>query len=1341
MIDRLISALRAPELGLDLDWRDLADVLWLATAKQAAETQRQPADTDKAATSTQTGTAEPAVAAGPSATGKSPVSPSPLSPGAPRARLQHPGVESLPAAVRFGARDEPGLGLDVEAPVRHALTDRESIGRALRPFMRRRPSSRRLEFDADATVSQYCDTGVLAPVMRPAREHWFDIALVIDGNPTMVVWQETAAALSDLLERHGAFRAVTRWHLSRDASGRVCLRTPSGLWHSPSVLDDAADPSIVLVLTDCVGDLWSSDSAWSMLRDWGRTLPVAILQPLPERAWSHTRMGDADIAVRSHRPGQANATLERSQPWWWDSDEPLTGVVPVVTLSADSVGLWARMVMGTPGVAVRALSGRADDQASPLFGVLVDDTTSIARLAELLRSGLSSTAYELAIRLSAVDLSLPIAHIVMDRVLPQAREQHLAELLISGVLRVQGDGTRLPDATNTAVPLAFPGRVRETLQQSLTTTVALSVWRALVPYLEATGQQPQFSLVLDDAAPVSRAGGDQPAKASDELTTEMLRIAAQVAARLGFEQRASLLRAPLPGPAPDLEPQPAPEDTLPERPGSAEDYLDFDVAITREGAGYDVHVVSPVGEASAPFVLPFSATELAQFMIAVEPPRVTSAGLGPADARASAVQDYGRRLGDALLTGPVQVAFTASLDAAVSQGNDLRVRLRLDAVPELDPVPWEYLYDSRLERFLTLSQQTPVVRLLDSLRPPPPVTAEAPLRVLVIISSPSDMPELAVDREKQLLLATTADMVKSGKLTVTFLGTATLTELQRALLGDYHVFHFIGHSSFDDDAQEGVIVLEREDGTAQRVSGARLGMLLHDARNMQLAVLNASEGSGQYGRNAFSGVGRALVRQGLPAVVAVSTEISDRAALIFSHELYWSLTQGLSIDAAISEVRLAMAVSDKVSEWGTPALYRNSAESRLSNRTPPPEPSMHSMRMVGHTGGVTAVATTRLQDGRVVAVTGGRDATVRMWDLQSTTPIGKPLTGHADEITGVATAAMPDGRVVAVTGSRDATVRVWDLQSGSPVGDPFPGHDSVTGVTAAVLPTGRVVAVTGGRDAEVRTWDLQTGTLTGKFVTGHTDGVTAVVTATLPDGRIAVVTGGLDPTVRVCELTSGMPIREPITTEGDTVRALATAQLADGRLLAVAGADDRTVHVLDLLARRGPNRFLSGHSGAVEAVATAVLTSGRVVAVTGDTTGALQAWDLQSMTALGQPLTKRSDAIWALSTAELTDGRVVAVAGRDDGTVEVVNLAVLELLASANPSEEVEPEAKQTESESESGEAETPAEAVSSSSVTEPLPEAPPDQTTPRKGRIRRLLDVLAGRDLNRPDESGDSVV
>ena len=61
-------------------------------------------------------------------------------------------------------------------------------------------------------------------------------------------------------------------------------------------------------------------------------------------------------------------------------------------------------------------------------------------------------------------------------------------------------------------------------------------------------------------------------------------------------------------------------------------------------------------------------------------------------------------------------------------------------------------------------------------------------------------------------------------------------------------------------------------------------------------------------------------------------------------------------------------------------------------------------------------------DGRR-AVSGGRDGTVRVWDLGSGARL-RTLTGHDGQVYAVAVSA--DGRR-AVSGSEDGTVRVWDL--------------------------------------------------------------------------------------------------------------------------------------------------------------------------------------------------------------------------------------------------------------------------------------------------------------------------
>ena len=358
-------------------------------------------------------------------------------------------------------------------------------------------------------------------------------------------------------------------------------------------------------------------------------------------------------------------------------------------------------------------------------------------------------------------------------------------------------------------------------------------------------------------------------------------------------------------------------------------YLDFDLLVERAEAGYRARVLSsPAGRATAEFILPFSELELENFLLRVGRTRRGVRRLESPEMKAARV--FGVRLFEAVFDDEVRGRLRSSLNEANQRGVGLRIRLRLGDVPELADLPWEYLYDPTLDRFLSLSAETPVIRYLDLPQPIRPLTVEPPLRVLAMIASPSDYPSLDVDREWAKLRDALSDLEQRRVVSLERLRKATLATLQRQLRRkEYHIFHFIGHGGFDQQAQDGILLLEAEEGQGRPVSGRYLGTLLHDHRSLRMAILNACEGARVDRSDPFAGVAAALVESGVPAVIGMQFPISDEAATAFSQEFYEMLVRGQPVDAAVTEARRAIFTVSNSVEWATPVLYMRSPDGTL----------------------------------------------------------------------------------------------------------------------------------------------------------------------------------------------------------------------------------------------------------------------------------------------------------------------------------------------------------------------------------------------------------------------------
>lgn len=361
-------------------------------------------------------------------------------------------------------------------------------------------------------------------------------------------------------------------------------------------------------------------------------------------------------------------------------------------------------------------------------------------------------------------------------------------------------------------------------------------------------------------------------------------------------------------------------------------YLDFDLRIERTAQGYRAEADSPAGQAACPFNLPYSDLEIENFLLKIG---LNRGGLRRIESpEMEAAKAFGARLFAALFDDEIRAAFRSSLDEATRQGLGLRIRLRLIDVPELATLPWEYLYNPALNRFLALATKTPIVRYLDLPDTIRPLMVSPPLQILALISSPRDYPALDVEREWTKLRTALGTLEQRGLVVLERLEQATLAALQQRLRrGACHILHFIGHGGFDAQADDGVLLLEDEGGNGERVSGQNLGTLLYNHDPLRLAVLNACEGARASRKDPFSGVAQSLVQQGTPAVIAMQFAISDPAAISLTAGFYGSVADGYAVDAALTEARLQIFAENTGVEWGTPVLYMRAPDGKIFDIT------------------------------------------------------------------------------------------------------------------------------------------------------------------------------------------------------------------------------------------------------------------------------------------------------------------------------------------------------------------------------------------------------------------------
>jgi len=280
----------------------------------------------------------------------------------------------------------------------------------------------------------------------------------------------------------------------------------------------------------------------------------------------------------------------------------------------------------------------------------------------------------------------------------------------------------------------------------------------------------------------------------------------------------------------------------------------------------------------------------------------------------------GEALYRAVFTGRIGRLFHESV-ARLAPGQTLRLRLHLDDVPELSHIAWEYLRDPDRGLFLAQTSHISIVRYLGILDPGRPLPGAPPLEVVVVSAQPKDLPALAAGEEWEHLRAALGGKASSRRVHLEVLPSSTFEALaERLQRGPCHILHFLGHGSFDEPSRTGKLFFEDDRGTSAPIDADRLSTLLFGSE-VRLVVLNTCRGAEASVDDAFSGVAQALVRKGIPAVVAMQFEITDRAAVRFAKKFYRPIAEGESIDFCLAQARRELYFHGDDAEWGTPVLY------------------------------------------------------------------------------------------------------------------------------------------------------------------------------------------------------------------------------------------------------------------------------------------------------------------------------------------------------------------------------------------------------------------------------------
>ncbi len=419
-------------------------------------------------------------------------------------------------------------GLPFRTPAARMLPHALKLARALRPLKQWVTSRTIYQINEAATIEQIAETQIWLPILQGIPERRFDMMLVVENSGSMEIWPPVIAEFQKLLENLGAFRKVQTWEL-RVAEGKVQLYTQTHTTTRSRHGKELLDPTqrrLILVVSDAVSAAWYNGQITELLEYWGHHHPVAILQMLPQRLWRGTGFSEGlRVNVRATVANVANRQLSDDSADAWLTDDIPKGIkVPIVTLEAESLNNWAKLVMGkgdnwVQGVIFESSRLSSKQEVTPSPASSGSGEVTAAQRVQRFVALASPLAQQLAGYLAAAPLTLEVMRLVQQVMLRESGQIHLAEVFLGGLLKREEVSW---------VKYDFHDGVREILLDSRLVPEGIEVLKVVSMFIER-----RLGCALDFKAWLENPAGTQVVL--EEGSRPFAKVACKVLKRLGGE--------------------------------------------------------------------------------------------------------------------------------------------------------------------------------------------------------------------------------------------------------------------------------------------------------------------------------------------------------------------------------------------------------------------------------------------------------------------------------------------------------------------------------------------------------------------------------------------------------------------------------------------------------------------------------------------------------------------------------------------------------------------------------------------------------------------------------------